>query len=861
VNNYKLCHDAKPVKKEKLEVDSEYMSLLYTTLSKAPVAIYLKDLDDTYRVCNDKMAKLAGLTSIHDIAGKTDVDLPWAKKKACLKKCYKKVLKTGEICTLNVKGLPIADGDTRAVHIIMAPTYNHSNEVIGVSGVFVDITEHEFFRQDILDKAKDKYTQKTAETMSASMAKTIQKITGQVISKGKSVEEQIIAIRNYYENIIACMPNNVYWLDRNCVALGCNDNVVKLIGLKSREDFLGITYKKMGKLAGWTEGQAESFKKDDMEVMSDDQPKLDVEEPPLYDEKGQPVYYISSRVPLHSVDGKVVGVVGISVDITKIKKQEMELKVAKEQAEIANDVKNQFIANMEHDLRTPCSGISEMTKILEQQETDPKKKEILSDVHKASSQLLEILNSVLIFDHVDSKMLPVAHKEFNVRKILNGIVAMETPYTKHEELELIAECAERVPELLLGDEHRMLRILVNLVSNAVKFTKKGYVKINVDLAKHLDEKHVILKLVVKDTGIGIPKDKQNVIYERFSRVHDANKGMYKGSGLGLTIVKQFIDDLQGEIEVISDIGSGTTFECLIPCELPSLLIESATTTPPSPLAQEKIDVTDNTALMRKDLNILLVEDDVLAQRIAANILSQSFSGNFDIVGTAKEALDFSKKNKYNLIFMDVGLPDMSGYDVAKKIRKTRGGSNKDTIIIALTAHDSKIARKNSIKAGMNDFITKPLNEDKANAIINKWLLSKHKRTKMHKEPKQTQKETESSGEDLLKIKGDVIDLSIGMAKINCDIDKAKGMIDMLIEGFKEGLPQLVEAKNNDNWDAIKALVHKHRGGSLYCGVPRFQEACTRLEHYLIQKKTKLREELYTQLLNEFDKICKEQQNL
>jgi PAS domain S-box-containing protein len=838
--------------------DSEYMSLLHTTLSKAPVAIYLKDLNNTYRVCNDKMAEIAGLASSHDIIGKTDADLPWAEKMAGLKKCYKKVLKTKEICTLNVKALPIANGNTHAIHIVMAPTYNHANEIIGVTGVFVDIINYEFYRQDALDKNKDKYTQQAAEIMSESMAKTIFKITGQVIGKEKSVEEQIMAIRNYYESIIACMPNNVYWLDRNCITLGCNDNVARLIKLKSRDDFPGITYGQMGKLAGWTEGQAESFTKDDMEVMSSDKPKLNAEEPPLYDEKGEPVYYISSRVPLHNVDGKVVGVVGISVDITKIKKQEIELKMAKEQAEVANDTKNQFIANMEHDLRTPCSGISEMTKILEQQETDPKKKEVLGDVHKASSQLLEILNSVLTFDHIESKMLPVLHKKFSIRKMLNGIIAMETPYTKHKELELIANCTERVPELLLGDEHRISRILVNLVSNAVKFTTKGYVKINVDLAKQLDEKHVILKLEVKDTGIGIPKDKQNIIYERFIRAYDSNKGIYKGSGLGLSIVKQFISDLKGEIEVISDIGSGTTFECLIPCELPLLSVESGTT---PPFTQEKADVIDKPVLANKNLNILLVEDDILAQRVAANVFEQNISGNFDIVSTAKEALDYSTKNKYDLIFMDIGLPDMSGYDVVKKIRKTRNGNNKNTIIVALTAHDSKLAQNSSAKAGMNDFITKPLNENKINTIINTWFISKHKEAKAHKKLKKSKKKKIFSSKNLLEIKGDVIDLSMGMTKINCDANKAKKMINMLIKGFKEDLPQFTEAKNNNDWDTIKALVHKHHGGSLYCGVPRFQEACARLEGYLIQKKTKLREKLYKQFLDEIDKICKEKQNL
>lgn len=205
--------------------------------------------------------------------------------------------------------------------------------------------------------------------------------------------------------------------------------------------------------------------------------------------------------------------------------------------------------------------------------------------------------------------------------------------------------------------------------------------------------------------------------------------------------------------------------------------------------------------------------------------------------------------------MDVGLPDMSGYELTKQMRAQEWKLDQHVPIVALTAHIDSENKEKCIESGMDAVLSKPLMENTAKDIINAFVPSR-KPVQISKEKLKEKPEAE-----LLKITGNVIDLADGMTKINGDIETAKEMIRLLIEGFQEDLAALLEAKNKEDWDMIKSIVHKHGGGSLYCGVPRFQQACSRLENYLALKKTEMRDELFQQLLDEMDKLRNEQKNL
>jgi two-component system aerobic respiration control sensor histidine kinase ArcB len=383
-----------------------------------------------------------------------------------------------------------------------------------------------------------------------------------------SVQKIIELIINYHQDIISCMPGNIYWFDKNCVGVGCNKNVLEMFNFDSLDEFQGLSFDQMGKVGDWTPEATESFKEDSINVIQTGRPRLNIEEPPIPHSDGREIHFLSSRVPLFNPADEVIGMVGVSIDITERKQMEIALLKAKASAEAANKLKIEFIHNMEHDIRTPFSGIYGIAKILADNETDPKKKDFLDDIVNCAKELLEYSTGILDFSMIESGSLPILSKKFSVNKLIEGLVAMETPPAKVKNLEFTAHCDPDVPDIIMGDRYRLQRILINLISNAIKFTNQGFVKLTVKLAKVIDHRHVVLCFLIEDSGIGIPKEKQSIIFERFSRLLPSNQRLYKGQGLGLRLVRQFVDEMDGDIEIKSAVNNGTTFACTFTFKLP-----------------------------------------------------------------------------------------------------------------------------------------------------------------------------------------------------------------------------------------------------------------------------------------------------
>ena len=549
--------------------------------------------------------------------------------------------------------------------------------------------------------------------------------------------------------------------------------------------------------------QANALRKNDKQVLSEGKTLVTEEEITL--PNGDTQYFEVIKTPLRDVNGHIVGLIGNSVEITN----RVKALIAKEEAELANESKNQFIANMEHDLRTPCAGIAQMVKALVQKKEDGDEKESLEYVLKAANRLLEILNGILEFDRIESGRLPVLYKKLNLKELVDEIVAIEIPSVKNKHLDLSVKYATDLPEVFISDAFRVSRILLNLVSNAIKFTDNGYIKIFVEKARKLNKKHMIIRIKVEDTGIGIPKDKQDVIYTRFSRLHPSNEEIYKGSGLGLSIVKQFIEELEGEIEVKSTPGRGTTFECLLPFEIPLLTKQKRAKN------EGKIDTTKN---IDKNLKILFVEDNPLVQKATSVMLQDLFTKALDEASNGKEALELSKQNKYDLIFMDIGLPDFSGYEVTKRIRQDKKNINNNTIIVALTAHDDSDSRKKTTESGMNDFLVKPIDEEKILNIITRYL---------RKKPKETSEVTVKIAK--AQIKSDAINIECAAKLIGGDSKSALELISMLVQSLPSDKNKINDLAKAEQFENLGKVAHKLHGAVSYCGTIPLKEAVKTLE--------------------------------
>ena len=369
-------------------------------------------------------------------------------------------------------------------------------------------------------------------------------------------------------NVIENLPGSIYWKDKNGIYLGFN--AYSLEKLYSQGIIQNISDSKLGKsdYDFFPKSVADDYRKNDLEVMMTGKELVKEEIVTLSNDTH--INQLSIKRPLRAENGEIVGIVGNTVDITYLKKIEAELRDAKEKAEIANNIKTEFLRNMEHDIRTPFNGVWGLAHYLWRHEEDPQKKELLANITNCAKELLDHCNGILDYSKHELGSLPILARKFNIRKLIDGIISIESPPAILKELTLSLEYDERIPLIIIGDSYRLSRILINLVSNAIKFTREGYITIKVRLAKLVDKRNIIMQFIIDDTGMGIPPEKQDFIYERFTRISPSNRGIYKGIGLGLRMVKQFTDEMDGEIELQSDLGKGSRFICNLPFKLPLL---------------------------------------------------------------------------------------------------------------------------------------------------------------------------------------------------------------------------------------------------------------------------------------------------
>ena len=261
--------------------------------------------------------------------------------------------------------------------------------------------------------------------------------------------------------------------------------------------------------------------------------------------------------------------VGISMDITDRKKAEASLVLEKINAEIANNAKTEFLNNMRHDIRTALTGIVGFSELLKNECNIEKIRVFTKSLYQSSNELLRFLNEVLESVQVGSGEIPLFHKRFSLNEILEKVISLHQSIALNKNLDLRLDLDPAIPHYLIGDPIRIYRIILELLANALKFTDEGQVRITTSLAKRF-EQQLILKIAIEDTGVGIPLDKQSQLFVRFKRLMPSYEGIYKGMGLGLFIVKQFIEDINAEIELVSIEGKGSRFVCIIPLKIPLL---------------------------------------------------------------------------------------------------------------------------------------------------------------------------------------------------------------------------------------------------------------------------------------------------
>ena len=405
-------------------------------------------------------------------------------------------------------------------------------------------------------------------------------------------------------------------------------------------------------------------------------------------------------------DGNPSGMWGVVRDITQRKLTEEALINAKEKAEEMNKLKSNFLANMSHELRTPMTGILGFSEILADELRDENERQMAQVIHTGGKRLMNTLNLILNLSKLESESVSVNPEIVNLSELSATTLKMFEVLARNKDLELIFEADEDVCSEL--DEQFTIQVLSNLIQNAITYTNSGFVKVHVGSEKFGKDEFAVLKVI--DTGIGIKKEKQQVIFEPFRQVSEGFNRTYEGTGLGLTITKKYVELMNGTISVTSELGEGTVFTVKFPC---SPNVNDLTTVDDDNVQAEIHDVI----LLDKN-NILVVEDDENSARAVTLALEKI--ARVSVVESGEEALKLAANNRYNLVIMDIGLPGISGIDTVREIKKMKGYRN--TPIVAVTAYAMAGDRETFLSEGCSHYVSKPFSISGFRELISGILM-------------------------------------------------------------------------------------------------------------------------------------------
>lgn len=548
-----------------------------------------------------------------------------------------------------------------------------------------------------------------------------------------------------------------------------------------------------------------------------------------FNERYFEIYY----APVRDANQQVTGVMGIAADITTHKAAEEQLMQAKKMAEETSLMKEQFLANMSHEIRTPMNGIIGLTRILLETTLSQDQVHYLHLIKNCSNDLLVIINEILDFSKIEAGKMNFEQAPFPTREIVNHTIELFRTKAVEKSIRLFSEVDDQVPETLLGDRTRLNQVLNNLVSNAIKFTDQGEVSLKVSLRSRRDQE-VTLDFEVRDSGIGIPTASLDTIFDSFTQASSDTTRKFGGTGLGLTIVKRLIELQGGSISVRSKVGQGTSFTFHL-----SFPVHCASSFRP-------VDIIQEEALDISHLRILIAEDHPV-NRLIVKKLFRDWNTDVQFANNGKEVIELLQQREFDLVLMDIQMPEMDGNTAAKHIRTHLPEPICHIPIMAMTAHATQAERDKSFLVGMNEYICKPFDPCELRKKI--LAITQAKQTTFNEvietpanasavilpEPSPNSKSTKA------RVSQEQIQVLLSEHKINLSYLKsiADGndefiieMIELFLNKMPEALEQMEACFQHKNWDELRQIAHRIKPSFGYVGLVKTQNMLADIEHLI-----------------------------
>jgi two-component system, sensor histidine kinase and response regulator len=820
------------------EALSEERQILRALIDNMPDFMYVKDTQSRFLVANASLAHTMGLKGPEELLGRTDFDFFPRELADAYYQDERDVIRAKKALFNREEECIDALGNKMWLLTTKVPLYDRNGEVAGIAGVGRNITERRRIESE---------KQKATEALEARTKELQLEVEERV-----RAQETLSAERQILHALIDNVPDFMYVKDTDCRFLLANMSVARQMGAKGPEELLGKT-----DFDFYPRDLATTFFEDEQKVIRSGQAEINREETGL-DPQGNSSHVLTTQVPLRAKNGEVIGLVGTGHDITHLKKVQAEMQTAREAAEAGSRAKSEFLANMSHEIRTPLNGIMGMTDLALETNLDREQREYLETVKVSADSLLTVINDILDFSKIEAGKIDLESVEFDVRDSLESALKTLAVRADEKGLELLCEVAPEVPEVARGDITRLRQVLLNLVGNAIKFTNEG--EITVKVCQQSREEHdLVLHFTVSDTGIGIPENKRELIFDPFAQGDTSTTRKYGGTGLGLTISNRLVQMMGGRIWVESEEGRGSDFHFTVRLQIADRReVKVGSPAPPEVLRGVRVLVVDDNQTNRRILEgmlrrwemvpvlaeggeqalaelasarnegrafglvvtdmhmpkmdgfefvehirekpelctatimmltsaghrgdaerchklgvsayllkpirqselreaiarilgarepggdvplitrfslgnardpseilrILVAEDNLVNQRLIVRLLEKR-GHRVVVAGNGKEVLAAMEKESFDLILMDVQMPEMDGFEATTAIRKKEKTNGLHQIIVALTAHAMKGDQEKCLAAGMDGYLSKPIRPQELDEVLARYAARHH----------------------------------------------------------------------------------------------------------------------------------------